>query len=390
MSNSNDFGGGGCNVGSLVSFPDTLANTLTVSGQTFIKTGVTALASAYPQVQAQMQALNLGAPTIRTRPEVFGSVAWSPTLSLFVATPLLSTGNIYSSPDGITWTSRFTNIAFVAQLVYWTGTKFIAFPFGSLTTSMQSSNGTTWTTLTLPALTSGGNITSVAQVGTLIVVNASSSSSTGATWTSSDSGTTWATGSVPSNCSGIPILASATNFFFSSTTGNTGYVSATGTSFVTNTWNSGAPLANIRSDGTYYYGDNPGTVIANSPIGTLRTQDGVTWTLVGQKQSQALGLFITWSSIAGLWISASGITSTDALTGRKFATHPSGTTLGGVYSQIVGNGSGHFAIGAGIIVFACAGCTATQAVTYAAPAVYIDNTINSSNTAGTTNYMRVA
>ncbi len=374
--------GGGAPLGSLTPFPDTAPNMVSISGQVYLKAGVIALASAYPN--CPLTTLAPGAAVMRTRPEAFASVAFSPTLNVFVAAPVSMAGSIYSSVDGGAWVARQANIGFACQLIYWTGTRFIAFPLGGTTTAWYSTTGTgAWTSFTLPNVPGGGTLTQICQVGPYIVVNTASGN---ATWYSTDSGATWSIGSVPG--AGGEIVASSTTFMFINSSRQSAQLSANnGLSFGgTTVFNASQTLGPTRSDGTYIYADNY-TAVPSLPTGTIRTQDGVNWAVVGSKNSVTMsnnyaytgGMFVWQISVGKLGFSVDGVV------GKNAAAAPFQTNLAGVSP---GLNSGNFAYGAGVLVCACGG--STQGVNYGTYATYVDNTIASSMSTGTSNYMRVA
>lgn len=75
-------------------------------------------------------------------------VAWSPTLSLFAA--LATSNGVYTSPDGVTWTSRTgPTTSKNWKLGCWAGGTINKFCFasfdGGTAAACYSSNGTTWT-----------------------------------------------------------------------------------------------------------------------------------------------------------------------------------------------------------------------------------------------------
>ena len=67
---------------------------------------------------------------------------------LFVAVAFSGGSACQSSPDGITWTARSIGGANYKSVV-WTGSSFFAVPFGGTSASV-SSDGITWTTVTMP------------------------------------------------------------------------------------------------------------------------------------------------------------------------------------------------------------------------------------------------
>jgi len=82
------------------------------------------------------------------------NVEWSDSLGLAVATKTTAaattSGAIFTSPNGTTWTERTASVAGTWKGIAWSPTlgKFII--LGSTATSMTSTNGTTWSSITLP------------------------------------------------------------------------------------------------------------------------------------------------------------------------------------------------------------------------------------------------
>jgi hypothetical protein len=102
----------------------------------------------------------------------------------WVAFPSSGTTALYSS-DGINWTSTTLPVSATWSTIGYTGTRFVAAPFGSSTTGVWSSDGINWNVSTLPSgyfwfRTSGGN-------GVVIVTTAASNvtarTTDGVTWT---------------------------------------------------------------------------------------------------------------------------------------------------------------------------------------------------------------
>ena len=106
------------------------------------------------------------------------NIAWSGSLYVGVK----SDGTIYTSPDGVTWTTRTSGSVNNLLSVIWSGTQFVV--VGSNGTILTSPDGVTWTTQTSGTL---NNLTSVIWSGTQFVVVGVSgtilTSPDGVTWT---------------------------------------------------------------------------------------------------------------------------------------------------------------------------------------------------------------
>jgi hypothetical protein len=99
--------------------------------------------------------------SLPTASVVLNGIAWSPTLALFVAVG--DTNAIYTSPDGITWTSRTGPTSHNWRYALWVGgtiNKFVVTTYDFNVGPMVSSNGTSWSIVTLAGggLAVGGNM----------------------------------------------------------------------------------------------------------------------------------------------------------------------------------------------------------------------------------------
>jgi hypothetical protein len=115
-------------------------------------------------------------------------LAWSPTLSLFVAVASDVTPAIMTSPDGITWTSRTEPVSSAWRAVTWaTGLNlFVAVSTAGLV--MTSPDGITWTQRTAAAANGWEAIVWAPALSLLVVVGGSGASRVmtspdGITWT---------------------------------------------------------------------------------------------------------------------------------------------------------------------------------------------------------------
>src|SRR5690606_14921584 len=94
-------------------------------------------------------------------------VAWAPEAGQFVAVG--NSGAVYTSPDGVTWTSRVSGVNTPLYGVAWTGSMFVA-----VTTQgkvITSSDGIEWSARTTA---SGATLYAIARAGSqLVAVGAS-------------------------------------------------------------------------------------------------------------------------------------------------------------------------------------------------------------------------
>ena len=194
---------------------------------------------------------------------VLTSVVWSGTQ--FVAVGLVqSDGIIYTSPDGITWTSQTVNASSPSSLhgVAWSDiqTQFVA--VGDNGTVLTSSDGVTWTTRN-----SGATLFGVAWSGTNFVAvgygGGIYTSPDGVTWTSRTSNTTNNLYGV--TCSGANCVAVGLgSIILNSTNGG-----ATWTPRTLGTATNG--LSGVAWSGSSFAAVGEGGTVLTSP-------DGVTWT----------------------------------------------------------------------------------------------------------------
>lgn len=73
---------------------------------------------------------------------IFKSIAYSPTLTLYAATS--ESGDIHTSPDGITWTEQVTPEANSWNGICWGGTSFVAVASNGTFRVITSTDGITW------------------------------------------------------------------------------------------------------------------------------------------------------------------------------------------------------------------------------------------------------
>ncbi len=243
-------------------------------------------------------------------------LAYSRTLPLWVAVG--SSGYVYTSKDGITWTSATPTTADLYS-VAWTGTQFVA--VGGAGTILTSPDGVTWTTRTSNTT---HNFSAVGANSSLVVAcTDSGSAATGSNgiYTSPD-GINWTySGSTITNCSSIINAGGqwvTVGFDFAATSPN-------GTTWTT-TISTVGQLSSVIHDGTQYVAAG-GTIWSNPAIYT--SPDGSSWTL---KTSYESNISIARSTATGLLVA---VTQTD----RSLASTDNGATwqYGGINATTTGN-----------------------------------------------------
>jgi len=166
--------------GTILTSPDGISWTPRVSGVTGSLTGVAWSGSAYVVVAAS--AALRSTDGIDWFPQtvpggLYGHVAWSSALSLFVAVG--ANGLISTSPDGTIWTERKRGQFPDLTDIVWDGAKFVA--VGSGGEIVVSSNGTQWNTVS-----TGSDLENVTWTGSKFVAVGGF----GKVWSSTD-GISW-------------------------------------------------------------------------------------------------------------------------------------------------------------------------------------------------------
>ena len=218
-----------------------------------------------------------------------------------------SGGNLFSSPDAITWTSRTSGFGVndINSVAYGNGV-FVA--VGSNGTITTSTDGITWTART--AGVSTNTLWRVRYINSLfIAVGAGANGGTGGITTSTD-GTTWTKRTTPTT--------------------------------------SGSNLYDVNYGNGYYV-----TVGSASTKNGYYSTDGATWTVLGTgAATDAAAVFYsngTWY-MTGL---SGSTTSTKYITGAPTGTW-SNTTYGNIavfHGSTIGAGTGHYGIANGFIYY---------------------------------------
>jgi hypothetical protein len=196
-SSASSSGGSGLDIGSFAPFPASYPNPLTLSGKTWLKTGTTALASAYASIPAACQ-VTYGADPAKHTPFPTGQSPLSgssyTTTQAFLKTDgssnmLAISGDGqyagYSSNGGVSWTSGSTGIAATTvNDVLWFGPGSCWLIFTAAGIYSIALNALTGT------LRQAGNFLSGATDGTSVYATQNSSTTT---FYKSTNGTSWAT-----------------------------------------------------------------------------------------------------------------------------------------------------------------------------------------------------
>lgn len=333
----------GTEVGGLAPFPYNAPNSFTQNNRTWLKTGVVVLASAYPNFPV---AIFPAITTFGTSTPITKSIA-NITIQAFGNGLFVGNDgtNFYSSPDGITWTNRgnATNTSTWNSPVYtvWTGTTFIAGGFHGMWTSPD---GITWTTRTVSTNMTGGS-SSMATNGTTTLFQYGSTNTR-----KSINNTTWADVTAPALMTGLAYGAGL--FVMTSASGI--YSSPDG---ATGNWT----LRNVSTVGGVAFGN--GVFVTSQ--GSLRSTDGITWTVVsppivtnGSNIQFLNNIFVCTANS-----SAAIQTSTDGLNWRNIAA------FAGNLATVSHGAIAYY----GNSIYLFNGSTGLSAYTYASTAAYIDN-----------------
>ena len=247
---------------------------------------------------------------------------------LFVADVVGASGNVYTSPDGITWTARAMPSSAVWRVAFGNGI-FIACVQGATTTA-KSTDGITWSSGgSLPAAASSYAVPIYA--GGAWIVDTSG----GAIGTSSN-GTSWASGSLPTGRGAGRSIGSGTAAIYW-TSGNSGY------RYVAyNAW-SAVTLPFTPASAFHVTQDFDGALLAcNQSAGSsiYRTTDGITWTNTGRVYTEqsctingipasfgsTIGEAISWHNGASMVRRSKGAFNAPDYT-KRIATNGSGVFI---------------------------------------------------------------
>ena len=255
------------------------------------------------------------------------SVIYSDALSLFVVVG--SSGRILTSTDGITWTSRTSGVGSDLNGVTYSDTLGLFVVVGDSGRILTSTDGTTWTSRTSGVSISLRSVTYSDTLGLFVVVGFGGrilTSPDGVTWTSRTSGVDISLRSVTySDTLGLFVVVGSGGRILTSTDGITWTSRTSGVSTI---------LLGVT------YSDTLGLFVVVGLGGVILTStDGITWTsrtsgvfaeLYGIIYSDALSLFVV--------VGSSGVilTSTDGITWTSRTSGVSTSLLGVTYSDTLG------------------------------------------------------
>ena len=254
MSVLTQFAGAKPPVGSIVQAPYNLTDSdyLPCDGRAVLR-------ATYPLLSACLPNIGTFTATARTKPFTPTSSAIAANGTVWVVTGAVGTNNLYTTPDGITYTARTTPTAACdVRSILWDGVNFVAaVQAGSNGTLYSSDGGVTWTaTVSTSAVTASGALqtcmTHAPTLGTvgrfcMVVSNGNffTSDDRGVTWTSRSNGlggtvfhVCWTgqkfialTGTqnvIYTSTDGITWVSQATTFFSQAATANTGSIISDG------------------------------------------------------------------------------------------------------------------------------------------------------------------
>lgn len=224
-------------------------------------------------------------------------------------------GNIYSSPDMVTWTSRHNMAAVITRAIIWTGSLFVATGSnvgGGTGTISTSPDGITWTAKTTPQ-TTNRDIAFGAGVAISAGGTALYSSPDYTTWTSRQAGSFQA---VAHNG-----LAVGSGSMFVGVAGAAIYTSPDGLTWTSRTNPSGTNMNSVTfGNGVWVATGDSSVILSSSDAGVTWTARTSTTTTAGSSYSfysvaYNAGRFIAATSsvmagapAAGFWASSDGIT----------------------------------------------------------------------------------
>ena len=243
--------GGGLPVGSIVQAPYNLTDPsyLPCDGRKVLR-------ATYPLLSACLPGIGTFTATSRTKTEAPTSSAIATNGTVWVVTGVVGNSNLFTTPDGITYTPRSISVAADVRAILWDGTNFIT-ANSAANPPYYSSAGTTWTASASAGTTAptSGLQTCMTQAPTLGAVGRICIAGGGANfYTSDDHGVTWTTrahglgGNVFHVCwTGSKFIATTgtTNVIYTSTDG----ITWTSVAMPFATGVATAPTGGIISDG---------------------------------------------------------------------------------------------------------------------------------------------
>jgi len=287
--------------------------TLTLDCTVITGSGTYAVWVIYPSPGLQLKSIPIfsaeaatsdSASNFESLANVLSPVSLAPTQfcfgnSLFVGGGGVSSANVVSSPDAITWTLRAMPSAAVWLPATNGSDKWIATVSAS-TTLASSTNGTVWAAATaLPAASKSSIGSPVFNGNTCLVLSSIASTA----YTSTDNGATWGTQTLPSTTGSVrPFALDGLFWYYNGTT--VAYTSATG---ATGSWTVRA--LPITPGSGMIWRDLNGALLMRAAEDTIsnlyRTTDGINWTDLGFAGPDTSSRQIL--SFNGVWMQFSNI-----------------------------------------------------------------------------------
>jgi hypothetical protein len=276
--------------------------------------------------------------TVRSTTVVGQAAAYGASAYVVVGTA----GNITSSADAATWTTRSGTGTNAFNDVTFGNSVFVA--VGAVGACYSSPDGTTWTSRSAGANAFSRVIYVAGSINLFIAIGASGAvytSPDGATWTSRSAGVTTFNDIVYNSTSGTVVIVGNTGVIYSSTNGTTWtnrslgdttynlqMVTWDGTRFFTTPQSNAAPVAFRSSDGatwtrTYMPGNaarlqwigGQYVLLGNASASTIYySSDSLTWYRSPQNSLRTTANLTTLQKVGGVYFTSSGFTSTDGIT----------------------------------------------------------------------------
>lgn len=230
---------------------------------------------------------------------------------LFVVASTVSSANVATSPDGITWTLRAMPSTAI-WVVRNNGSNFFAAVPGATTTA-KSTNGTTWSSATaLPTAMNNDQISMTYSSAGVILLIATGSSGE---YVSTDNGTTWSSLQAMHTGAGHQYLTVGGLLMSYQLGASSYFTSSTG---LAGSWTSRSfPRAFVAVTG-----DGNGALVLTSYFGTLgnayRCTDGINWTDLGFVPPLYVNNLAGLFSVNGVWVQHIGAANTF---GTLFSRH---------------------------------------------------------------------
>ncbi len=337
-------------INSLVAFDSaTTGNTVTVGNATYLKTGVIAPAATYLNAQsapyATVTSKTVTPSTIATEfgaaseTSYYGNARFASSGSRVVF--LLTSSRLIYTDDGYAWTTVTGLPTTFASVVYGNGL-FVATSIATTNNIYTSTDGVTWTTRTA-ALPASANWNALGFGNGVFVTHAT----TAANAARSTDGITWtaATTALTHNCdrgckieygNGVFVYAGITNGAAATSTDGTSWTARTYTAF------------DIGASGGLVFGSGLFVKIGDDSSGvSVRTSsDGVTWTNRTAGPSQGGGIvYHNGRFYAGRYGGGGQATSTDGITWTTTGVDVSAVSVSGGFNAAISTPYG-FAVAA--------------------------------------------